>query len=362
MSQRDYYEVLGVSQNASNAELKKAFKKLAMKYHPDRNPDDPAANEKFKEAAEAYEVLSDLEKKSAYDQFGHAGVQGMGSGQGAGFQDFNFGDIFGDIFGDVFGGRRSSGRAARGQDLQYMLELSLKEAILGVKKTIKIPVDKSCTDCSGSGAKPGSSPVTCSQCNGAGQVRMQQGFFSVQQPCNACRGEGRIIQIHCSSCRGAGVKQETKSLSVSIPSGVDNGDKVRLTGEGSAARGGHAGDLYVVIQVLQNEIFYFEAPIPFEIAVLGGTINVPGLESKIALKIPSYTQTGKIFRIKGKGAASVRDSRRGDLLCRVIVETPINLSKAQLKKFEEFTQLIAGEEHHPIQESFIKAANQFHNK
>src|SRR6056300_1444903 len=349
MSQRDYYEVLGVSQNASNAELKKAFKKLAMKYHPDRNPDDPAANEKFKEAAEAYEVLSDLEKKSAYDQFGHAGVQGMGSGQGAGFQDFNFGDIFGDIFGDVFGGRRSSGRAARGQDLQYTLELSLKEAILGVKKTIKIPVDKSCTDCSGSGAKPGSSPVTCSQCNGAGQVRMQQGFFSVQQPCNACRGEGRIIQNHCSSWRGAGVKQETKSLSVSIPSGVDNGDKVRLTGEGSASRGGHAGDLYVVIQVLHNEIFerdgrdlYFEAPIPFE--------------------IPSYTQTGKIFRIKGKGAASVRDSRRGDLLCRVIVETPINLSKAQLKKFEEFTQLIAGEEHHPIQESFIKAANQFHNK
>jgi len=177
MSQRDYYEVLGVSRSASDAELKKAFKKLAMKYHPDRNPDDPSANEKFKEAAEAYEILSDSEKKSAYDQFGHAGVQGMGGGQGAGFQDFNFGDIFGDIFGDVFGGRSSSGRAARGQDLQYTLELSLKEAILGVKKTIKIPVDKSCNDCSGSGAKPGSSPATCNQCNGAGQVRMQQGFF-----------------------------------------------------------------------------------------------------------------------------------------------------------------------------------------
>ena len=198
MSQRDYYEVLGVSQNASNSELKKAFKKLAMKYHPDRNPDDPAANEKFKEAAEAYEILSDPEKKSAYDQFGHAGVQGMGSGQGAGFQDFNFGDIFGDIFGDVFGGRRTSGRTARGQDLQYTLELSLKDAILGVKKTIKIPVDKSCNDCAGSGAKPGSSPVTCSQCNGAGQVRMQQGFFQSNNPVmhvEAKEGLFRIIVV-----------------------------------------------------------------------------------------------------------------------------------------------------------------------
>ena len=246
-------------------------------------------------------------KKSAYDQFGHAGVQGMGGGQGGGFQDFNFGDIFGDIFGDVFGGRSSSGRTARGQDLQYNIELSLKEAILGVKKTIKIPIDKLCRECSGSGAKPGSSPVTCSQCNGAGQVRMQQGFFSVQQPCNACRGEGRIIKDHCNSCRGAGVIKETKSLSVSIPSGVDNGDKVRLSGEGSAAKGGHIGDLYVAIQVSSNEIFeregrdlYFEAPIPFEIAVLGGTINVPGLESKIALKIPAYTQTGKILELKAK--------------------------------------------------------------
>ena len=199
MSQRDYYEVLGVSRSASDAELKKAFKKLAMKYHPDRNPDDPAANEKFKEAAEAYEILSDSEKKSAYDQFGHAGVQGMGGGQGAGFQDFNFGDIFGDIFGDVFGGRSSSGRTARGQDLQYTLELSLKEAILGVKKTIKIPVDKSCDDCSGSGAKPGSSPVTCSQCNGAGQVRMQQGFFQFNSPAMHAEvkvGLLRIIVVH----------------------------------------------------------------------------------------------------------------------------------------------------------------------
>ena len=370
MSQRDYYDVLGVSRSASDRELKKAFKKLAMKYHPDRNPDDPAADQKFKEAAEAYEILSDSEKKSAYDQFGHAGVQGMGGGAGgAGFQDFNFGDIFGDIFGDVFGGRGSGSRSSRGQDLQYNLELNLKEAILGVKKTIKIPVDKSCTECSGSGAKPGSSPVTCSQCNGAGQVRMQQGFFSVQQPCNACRGEGRIIRDHCTTCNGTGVNQETKSLSVNIPAGVDNGDKVRLSGEGGAARGGHTGDLYVAIQVANNNLFerdgrdlYFEAPIPFEIAILGGSINVPGLESKIALKIPPYTQTGKIFRIKGKGASSVRDTRRGDLLCKIVIETPVNLSKNQIELFKEFSKSVEAEEHHTIKKSFNQASEAFHKK
>ena len=369
MSQRDYYEVLGVSRNSSGAELKKAFKKLAMKYHPDRNPDDPKADEKFKEAAEAYEILSDVKKKSAYDQYGHAGVQGMGGASGAGFQDMNFGDIFGDIFGDVFGGRGSSNRSARGQDLQYNLELSLKDAILGAKKTIKVPVDKLCNNCAGSGAKPGTSPVTCSQCNGVGQVRMQQGFFSVQQPCNVCRGEGRMIQDHCGTCKGAGVNQESKSLSVNIPSGVDNGDKVRLTGEGGAARGGHQGDLYVAIQVAPNKIFkrdgrdlYFEAPIPFEVSVLGGTINVPGLESKIALKIPSYTQTGKIFRIKGKGASSVRDARRGDLMCKVVVETPVNLSNSQLKIFKEFIQLLEPKKHHPIKESFEKDSEAFHKE
>ena len=366
MSQRDYYEVLGVSRDASEVELKKAFKKLAMKYHPDRNPDDPQANEKFKEAAEAYEVLSDSQKKSAYDQFGHAGVQGMGGGAGQGFQDFNFGDIFGDIFGDVFGGRSSSSRSARGQDLQFNLELSLKEAVLGIKKTIRIPVDKLCADCSGSGAQPGTSPVTCSQCNGLGQVRMQQGFFSIQQPCNVCRGEGKIIKDHCSVCRGTGVNEETKSLSVNIPAGVDNGDKVRLTGEGSAARGGHKGDLYVAIKVIPNNLFerdgrdlYFEAPIPFETAVLGGTINVPSLESKISLKIPPYTQTGKIFRIKGKGASSVRSSRRGDLMCRVVVETPVNLSKVQLKILKDFAESSESDKHHPIKKSFNKASDLF---
>jgi len=366
MSQRDYYEVLGVSRSASGPELKKAFKKLAMKYHPDRNPDDPDADTKFKEAAEAYEILSDAEKKSAYDQYGHAGVQGMSGGGGAGFQDFNFGDIFGDVFGDVFGGRGSSGRSSRGQDLQYNLELSLKDAILGSKKKITIPVDKACNDCSGSGAKPGTSPKTCTQCGGAGQVRMQQGFFSVQQACSSCRGEGKIISDHCGSCKGAGVTQDSKTLSVNIPAGVDNGDKVRLSGEGGAARGGHKGDLYVAVSVASNPLFerdgrdlYFEAPIPFEVAVLGGTINVPGLESKIALKVPSSTQTGNIFRIKGKGASSVRDSRRGDLMCRVVVETPVNLSKDQLALLAKFTDTLNTETHHPLKQSFQQAAESF---
>ena len=292
MSKRDYYEVLGVSRSASKQELKKAFKKLAMKYHPDRNPDDQAAADKFKEAAEAYEVLSDAEKKAAYDQFGHSGVSGMGGG--AGFQDFDFGDIFGDIFGDVFGGRsRSRGRARRGDDLQYQLDLSLKDAIFGIKKEIDIPRLSVCTTCDGTGAKPGTQPVTCRQCNGVGQIRMQQGFFSVQQTCPSCNGSGTTIEEYCSSCHGKGLTQSTKKLSVTIPAGVDHGDKVRLSGEGNAISGGQNGDLYVVINVLPNKIFernnmdlYFEAPISFETAILGGSIEVPTLESKISLKIP----------------------------------------------------------------------------
>ena len=364
MSQRDYYEVLGVSRSASDAELKKAFKKLAMKYHPDRNPDDPSANEKFKEAAEAYEILSDSEKKSAYDQFGHAGVQGMGGGQGGGFQDFNFGDIFGDIFGDVFGGRTSSRRSTRGQDLQYNIELSLKEAILGVKKTIKIPVDKICVECSGSGSKPGSVPVTCSQCNGAGQIRMQQGFFSVQQTCNVCGGEGRIIKDHCNVCRGAGVIQETKSLSVSIPPGVDNGDKVRLSGEGEWSKGGQSGDLYVAIRVKDDPLFerdgrhlYIEAPVPFEVSILGGSIKIPTLEKSISLKIPANTQTGKVFRIKSKGASIVRDRRRGDILCRVVVETPTNLNRDQIKLLNELSSTLSQSKNYPGTDTFLKAVS-----
>ena len=229
MSKRDYYEVLGVSKGASGPELKKAFKKKAMKFHPDRNPDNPEAAEKFKEAAEAYDVLSDSQKKSAYDQFGHSGVDGMGGG-GPNFNDINVGDIFGDIFGDVFGTRSSSRRPQRGQDLQYNIELTLKEAVLGVQKKIKIPSHRECPDCNGSGAAKGSSPSSCSNCNGAGQVRMQQGFFSVQQTCSVCSGTGQVIKNKCATCSGVGAIKDNKTLSVNIPSGVDNGDKVRLSG------------------------------------------------------------------------------------------------------------------------------------
>ena len=252
MSKRDYYETLEVSRDSSATELKKAFKKKAMKYHPDRNPDNPDAAQKFKDAAEAYDVLSDPQKKSAYDQFGHSGVEGMGASGGTNYNEVNINDIFGDIFGDVFGTRSQSRRQRRGSDLQYNLDLSLKEAVLGTQKKIKIPSHKACNDCAGSGAAKGSSPTTCSNCNGAGQVRIQQGFFSVQQTCSSCSGAGQVIKEKCRACRGIGAVKENKTLSVNIPSGVDNGDKVRLSGEGEWMKGSKSGDLYVAIRVIDK--------------------------------------------------------------------------------------------------------------
>ena len=366
MSKRDYYEILEVSRSASTAELKKAFKKKAMKYHPDRNPDDPQADKKFKECAEAYDVLSDQQKKNAYDQYGHAGVDGMGGGPN--FNDVNVGDIFGDIFGDVFGTRSSSrGRSRRGQDLQYNLDLSLKEAVLGTQTKIKIPSHTPCNSCDSSGAAAGSSPSVCGRCNGAGQVRVQQGFFSLQQSCSSCEGTGQVIKDKCKPCNGVGATKEEKTLSVNIPSGVDNGDKVRLTGEGEWEKNGQSGDLYVAIRVSSNPVFeregrdlYIEAPLDLMTSITGGSIKVPTIENFISLKIPAQTQTGKIFRIKGKGASSVRDSRRGDLLCRVIVETPSNLDKSQLKALKSFTESLKTSTNYPIQESFIKASGNVH--
>ena len=361
MSKRDYYETLEVSRDASSSELKKAFKKKAMKFHPDRNPDNPEAAEKFKEAAEAYDVLSDPQKKSAYDQFGHSGVEGMGGG-GPNFNDININDIFGDIFGDVFGTRSRSGRQRRGSDLQYNLDLSLKEAVLGTQKKIKIPSQTECADCNGSGAAKGSSPVTCSNCGGSGQIRMQQGFFSVQQTCSTCSGNGQVIKNLCKSCRGIGAIKDNKTLSVNIPAGVDNGDKVRLSGEGEWMQGGQSGDLYVAIRVNDDPIFerdgrhlYIEAPIPFETSVLGGSIKIPTIEKSISLKIPSNTQTGKVFRIKGKGASIVRDARRGDILCRVVVETPSNLSKEQTKLLNQLSKALIQEKNYPGTDTFLKA-------
>ena len=362
MSKRDYYDILEVSRNASASELKKAFKKKAMKYHPDRNPDNPEAAKKFKEAAEAYDVLSDSQKKSAYDQFGHSGVEGMGGGPN--FNDININDIFGDIFGDVFGTRSQSRRQRRGSDLQYNLDLSLKEAVLGTTKKIKIPSHKTCEDCNGNGAAKGSSPINCPNCNGAGQVRMQQGFFSVQQTCSPCSGTGQVIKDKCRTCRGVGAVKENKTLSVNIPSGVDNGDKVRLSGEGEWMKGSKSGDLYVAIRVTNNYLFerdgrdlYIETPIPFETSVIGGSIKIPTLENTISLKIPPNTQTGKVFRIKGKGASIVRDRRRGDILCRVVVETPSNLDKKQIKLLDEFTKSLNQSKNYPGTDTFFEAVS-----
>ena len=361
MSKRDYYETLEVSRDASASELKKAFKKKAMKFHPHRNPYNPEASEKFKEAAEAYDVLSDPQKKSAYDQFGHSGVEGMGGG-GPNFNDININDIFGDIFGDVFGTRSQSRRQRRGSDLQYNLELSLKDAVLGVQKKIKIPSHRECPDCLGSGAAKGTKPVTCMNCNGTGQVRMQQGFFSIQQTCSVCSGTGQVIKEKCGTCGGVGAIKENKTLSVNIPAGVDNGDKVRLSGEGEWMKGGRSGDLYVAIRVKDNPLFerdgrhlYIEAPIPFDVSILGGSIKIPTLEKTISLKIPSNTQTGKVFRIKGEGASIVRNKRRGDILCRVIVETPSNLDKAQLKALSELTKKLEASKNYPGSDIFLKA-------
>lgn len=343
MSQQDYYQVLDVSRNANESEIKKAYRKLAMKYHPDRNPGDSTAEEKFKEIQQAYAILSDSKKRAAYDQFGHAGVDpSMGGGGGFG----GFGDVFEDIFENIFsggrGGRQSHGQ--RGSDLQFNMQLTLEEAALGKEVEIAVPRHGVCTLCSGSGAKKGTTPKECETCHGMGQVRIQQGFFSIQQTCPTCHGEGKVITDPCGACHGNGRVRESKKLTVKIPAGVDNGDRVRLSGEGEAGMyGGGPGDLYVQINVKKHAIFdrtdndlQCEVPISFVVAALGGSIEVPTLEGRVTLKIPSETQTGKSFRLRGKGMKSVRGHGQGDLLCKVVVETPVNLSKDQK---ELFTQL-----------------------
>ncbi|WP_010487537.1 molecular chaperone DnaJ [Pseudomonas sp. S9] len=362
MSKRDYYEVLGVERGASEAELKKAYRRLAMKHHPDRNPDDKVSEEKFKEANEAYEVLSDSSKRAAYDQYGHAGVDpsmgGAGAG-GAGFGGANFSDIFGDVFSDFFGGAagaggRGRGGAQRGSDLRYTLELDLEEAVRGTTVTIRVPTLANCKTCDGSGAKKGTTPVTCTTCGGIGQVRMQQGFFSVQQTCPRCNGSGKMITDPCDSCHGQGRVEEHKTLSVKVPAGVDTGDRIRLSGEGEAgAMGGPAGDLYVVVNVREHAIFqrdgkhlYCEVPISFADAALGGELEVPTLDGRVKLKIPEGTQTGKLFRLRGKGVAPVRGGGAGDLMCRVAVETPVHLDRRQRELLEEFRKSIDGDRSH----------------
>ena len=373
MSKRDYYEVLGVSKDIEGKELKKAYRKKAMKYHPDRNPGDTSAEEKFKELSEAYEVLSDDNKRAAYDRYGHAGVDGsqggggFGGGHGSGA---DFGDIFGDVFGDIFGGGgggRGRQGPQRGADLRYNMELTLEEAVRGVEKKIRIPTLVACKPCTGSGAKPGTKPSTCPTCNGHGQVRMQQGFFAVQQTCPRCQGRGQVIETPCNSCSGRGVNEENKTLSVKIPAGVDTGDRIRLTGEGEAAPGGgETGDLYVQVSVKKHAIFerdgkhlYCEVPINFADAALGGELEVPTLGGRVKLSIPEGTQTSKMFRLRGKGITPVRGGGVGDLLCKVVIETPVGLSAEQKQLLSQFRESTTGKKHSPKSSGWFDSVKSF---
>ncbi len=369
MSKRDYYDVLGVDKNANEADIKKAYRRVAMKFHPDRNPDDPQADAKFKEASEAYEVLATQEKRAAYDQFGHAGVDpSMGSGAG-GFGGGSFSDIFGDVFGDIFGGGGNRGGPQRGSDLRYTLDISLEDAVKGTTVEIRVPSLSSCDKCGGSGARKGSSPVTCSTCGGAGQVRMQQGFFQVQQTCPNCRGRGKIISDPCPACRGQGRVEKSKTLSVKVPPGVDTGDRIRLSGEGEAGpEGGPAGDLFVQMSVKEHPLFerdgkhlYCEVPISFADAALGGELEVPTLDGRVKLKIPAETQTGKLFRLRGKGVKPVRGGGTGDLLCRSVVETPINLTIRQREILEELKTSLGegGKKQSPRQTTWFEGVKRF---
>ncbi|MCD2453299.1 molecular chaperone DnaJ [Methylicorpusculum oleiharenae] len=373
MAKEDYYKLLGVDRNASDAEIKKSYRSKAMKFHPDRNKENPEESEaKFKQIKEAYEVLSDPKKRSAYDQFGHAGVDGSMGGRSGGFTGESFSDVFSDVFGDIFGGGRQRSGVQRGADLRYNLELSLEEAVGGTEAKIRVPVLVVCNECDGSGAKKGSSPVTCSTCHGHGQVRMQQGFFSVQQTCPTCHGSGKQIKDPCRKCHGQGRVQDTKTLSVKVPAGVDIGDRIRLSGEGEAGlNGGPSGDLYVQINVRDHAIFtrdganlYCEVPISFPTACLGGELEVPTLDGKVKLKIPAETQTGKLFRLRGKGVKPVRGGAVGDLLCRVIIETPIHLTKDQRDMIEQLGQsLVGGGKHHSPQEhSWLDGVKSFFEK
>ena len=370
MSKRDYYEILGVAKTATDKELKKSYKRLAMKCHPDRNPDDAGAVEKFKELQEAYDILGDSQKRGAYDQYGHAGVDQSRGGAGGG-QDFGdmFGDVFGDIFGGGGGGRQRQRGPARGADLRYNMELPLEEAVKGVSKDIQVPSLQSCDSCHGTGAKKGTSANTCGTCHGQGQVQMRQGFFAVQQACPTCRGKGKIIKDPCRTCYGEGRYEKTKTLAVKIPAGVDTGDRIRLGGEGEAGEtGGGKGDLYVQVHVKDPAIFerdgnnlYCEVPITFANAALGGDIEVPTLDGKVKLKVSSETQSGRMFRLRGKGVKSVRSHSTGDLICKVVVETPVKLTEHQRKLLKEFDEAVNGssKEHKPKAQGFFDGVKNF---
>ena len=369
---RDYYEVLGVNRDASEEDIKKAYRKLAMKHHPDRNPGSKEAEEKFKEAKEAYEVLCEPEKRRAYDAYGHAGINPQMGGMGPDAAGFGgFAEAFGDIFSDIFGGGQGRGRSSvyRGADLRYNLEITLEQAARGTETKIRIPTLETCETCHGTGAKPGTHPKTCETCHGAGTVRLSQGFFSIQQTCPTCHGSGKMVTDPCTTCRGAGRVKKHKTLSVKIPAGVDEGDRIRLTGEGEAGvNGGPAGDLYVVMHIKPHAVFqrdgddlHCEMPVSFTLAALGGEIEIPTLEGSAKIKVPAETQTGQVFRLRGKGVKGVRSSYPGDLLCEVVVETPVRLTERQkelLRELEDINQK-DGSRHNPRARSFLEKVREF---
>ena len=374
-TKRDLYEVLGVNRDASDDDIKKAYRRLAMKHHPDRNPDNPKAEEHFKEAKHAYEILSDAQKRAAYDQYGHAGVDpqsGMGGGRG-GEGMGGFADAFGDIFGDIFGGGRGGaggGRSNvyRGADLRYNMEISLEEAARGTEKTIRIPTADECGSCHGSGAKKGTEPKVCPTCGGAGQVRMQQGFFSIQQTCSRCHGSGRIIPNPCPDCGGAGRVKKHKTLEVKIPAGIDEGMRLRHSGHGEpGVNGGPAGDLYVEIHIKAHSVFqrdnddlHCEMPISFTVAALGGEIHIPTLDGIANLKIPAETQSGKVFRLRGKGIKGVRSHAAGDLMCHVVVETPVSLTERQKELLRELEAInTTDHRHNPRAKGWMDKVKEF---
>ncbi|MES2536610.1 MAG: molecular chaperone DnaJ [Pseudomonadota bacterium] len=377
MAKRDFYEILGVAKNASDEEIKKAYRKLAMKHHPDRNPDSKGAEDKFKEGKEAYEMLSDPQKREAYDRYGHAGVDpnmggggGFGGGNAGGFADA-FGDIFGDIFGNSArgGGRGAGAQVYRGADLRYNLEITLEQAASGFDTTIRVPSWDSCDTCHGSGAKPGTSPVTCPTCAGHGQVRMQQGFFSIQQACPKCHGTGKIIPDPCVTCAGQGRIKRNKTLEVKIPAGIDDGMRIRSSGNGEpGTNGGPAGDLYVEIHIKPHTVFqrdgddlHCEMPISFAKAAIGGEIEVPTLSGKVSFTIPEGTQSGKTFRLRSKGIKGVRSGYAGDLFCHVVVETPVKLTEKQKDMLREFelSTTEGGAKHSPQSKSWKDKVKEF---
>lgn len=372
MAKKDYYEVLGLQKGASEDDIKRAYKRLASKHHPDKNQGSKEAEEKFKEINEAYEVLGDDQKRAAYDQYGHAAFeQGGGTGGfGGGFGGADFGDMFGDIFGDIFGGGRGRQRVVRGEDLRYDLEISLEEAVKGTTKDIQINTLAHCDSCGSSGAEKGSKVETCPHCHGSGRIRRQQGFFVSESICPTCHGSGKKIEKPCRSCHGEGRVHKKENLSVKIPAGVDTGNQLRLAGKGAAGENGApAGDLYVVIHVREHNIFerdgsnlYCEVPISFATAALGGEIEVPTLDGRVKLKIPAETQTGKLFRMRGKGVASTRSGYAGDLICRIVVETPVNLTSEQkelLHKLEESLQGKDLSKHAPKSSGFLDGVKKF---